>query len=50
MNARGSVAVSCTECPFSRVVAPDDEVLPADVVVEHGREFGHVVSVERLDE
>ena len=37
--------VDCQECAFSRTVHPDDGTLPADVVVEHGRETGHKLAV-----
>ena len=41
--------LDCTECHFSRVVRFDDDVLPAEVVVEHGRETGHRVAISRTD-
>lgn len=44
------VRVDCTDCPFSRVVDPDDDVEPADVIVEHGRETGHTVVPSPLDD
>lgn len=41
--------IECTECPFSEVVADEDDRLPADVVREHGEESGHKLSVEFPD-
>lgn len=37
--------IDCQECAFSKTVHPEDGALPADVVVEHGRETGHKLSV-----
>lgn len=37
--------VVCQDCPFSAVVAEDDDRLPADIVTEHGKETGHKLSV-----
>lgn len=42
--------VSCSECPFSRIVEPDEERLPADVLTAHGQETGHKLAVNRIDE
>lgn len=44
------IRVDCTECYFSRIVEPEDGVVPAEVVVDHGRERGHKLSTTRLDE
>lgn len=38
------VRVDCTECPFSKVVEKREEK-PADVIVEHGKETGHTLTV-----
>ena len=42
--------VECQECPFKRTIDPDDDDLPADIVVEHGNETGHKLEVESLDD
>lgn len=42
--------VDCQECDFSKAVTPDDGILPADVVVEHGRATGHKLSVGSVEE
>ena len=42
------VELDCTECHFSRVVTIDGDELPAEVVVRHGEETGHHVSVREL--
>ena len=42
--------VECKECRFSRVVGPDDDRLPGEVVIEHGDETGHRLDVEPLED
>jgi len=42
--------VECTECTFSEIVCEDDDVLPADVIIEHGRDTGHKLSISDLDD
>lgn len=41
--------IDCQECAFSKTVHPDDGKLAADVVVEHGRETGHKLSVSAIE-
>ena len=41
--------VECTDCPFSRVVDDEDDELPAEVLIEHGRETGHTLTVSPAD-
>lgn len=43
-------SIECQECGFSETVHPEDGRLPADVVVEHGRDTGHKLSVGTLEE
>ncbi|MFB6164619.1 MAG: hypothetical protein ABEJ31_05620 [Haloarculaceae archaeon] len=46
MTASGKeMIVDCQECPFREVVAVCEETTPAAVVVAHGRETGHTLSV-----
>lgn len=45
-----SVRVVCSDCGYSHVVHPDDDDCPADYILEHGRETGHHLSTESLDE
>lgn len=47
---RQRMRVECTDCSFVRVVAPEDDVLPADVLIEHGRETGHTLNAEPVEE
>ena len=47
---RREARVECQGCNFRAVVAPSDNRLPADVVVEHGRESGHKLSVRRVED
>lgn len=47
---RQKIRVDCTECPFSKIVDPDDDELPADVVVEHGQQTGHKLSIDPIEE
>lgn len=37
--------IVCTDCSFSWTMETDDERLPADVIIEHGRENGHTLQV-----
>lgn len=41
--------VDCKDCHFSRVVDADDDELPGEVLVRHGRETGHTLRTSRLD-
>lgn len=50
MEERRETRVECQICGFSRIVSPDDDETPADVIVEHGRETGHTLAIEVLDE
>lgn len=45
VEAISEALIECQDCAFSKTVHPDDGTLPADVVVEHGRETGHKLSV-----
>lgn len=42
--------VDCTDCPFSKIIPLDGEVIPAEVVIEHGQEYGHKLSVNPIEE
>lgn len=46
----GPIRIECTECQFARTVSPDEDVLPADVIVEHGDETGHTLNATLLKE
>lgn len=37
------VRVECTDCPFVEVVDPEEDRQPADVIIDHGSETGHIV-------
>lgn len=43
-------SIECQECAFLKTIHPDDGTLPADVVVEHGKETGHKLSVGAIEE
>lgn len=45
VGAISEALIDCQECGFSKTVRPEDGTLPADVVVEHGKETGHKLSV-----
>lgn len=49
-KVKRAARVVCQDGPFSEVVHPDEEKLPADIVVEHGRETGHNSRVEYPNE
>ena len=40
--------VECTECQFSTIVEPGGDREPTDIVIEHGKEMGHKLSVKPL--
>lgn len=42
--------VDCDDCAFSKVVPTDADVQPAEIVVEHGQERGHTLSIEPVEE
>lgn len=45
-----TMKVTCRECAFKQVVHPDDEELPSEVVIEHGKQTGHKLEVAPLRE
>lgn len=42
--------VECQECDFTTIVSDDDDRIPADVVIAHGKESGHKLSVTTIEE
>lgn len=44
-----NVVIKCEECGFRREFGPDDDGLPADVVVSHGQETGHRLTVDEAE-
>lgn len=50
IESQQQMRVECTDCSFARVVAPDEDVLPADVLIEHGRETGHTLNAVPVEE
>lgn len=44
------VRVECQECPYTRIVEEDSELLPGEIVIRHGKETGHKLRVEYLEE
>lgn len=50
MVTEQSARVECQECHFSAVVTEADDRIPADVVIAHGKESGHKLSVTPIEE
>ena len=50
MGEQEAARVECRECWFSADVAPGDDRSPAEVVIAHGRESGHKLSVTSLED
>ncbi|MGZ0746002.1 hypothetical protein [Haloparvum sp. AD34] len=50
MTDAEKLRVDCDDCAFSEVVPTDGDVEPAEVVVEHGRDRGHTLSIEPVDD
>lgn len=50
MEPGTSARVECQECQFSETVRAGDGRVPADIVIEHGRESGHKLSVTTVVE
>lgn len=50
MSDSSTVKIECTECPYSQLVHPEDDALPAEVIVEHGRETGHKLTTANVHE
>lgn len=50
MSQEQAVLIECGDCPFSTTVKPEDNELPADVLVDHGREYGHILSIHKIEE
>ena len=46
---RQRIRVVCTECAFSTVIDTGEES-PAETVVEHGRNTGHKLSTEEIED
>ena len=42
--------VECRDCLFSTIVQSGADERPADVVIEHGRETGHKLQSEPLEQ
>lgn len=42
--------IECSECQFLRIISPDDDELPAEIVIEHGKKTGHTLSTEPVDD
>ncbi|USZ68216.1 hypothetical protein NGM10_00385 [Halorussus salilacus] len=42
--------VSCRDCSFEQVVDACGDTKPADVLVEHGQQTGHTLSVSKVGE
>lgn len=49
MKNTDGMRVECTECDFSRVVRDGDGDHPSDIVIDHGRETGHKLSVSSIE-
>lgn len=41
--------LDCNDCSFCEVVRPEDDILPWEIVVEHGDDTGHSLSLTVLD-
>lgn len=39
--------VECRECDFARTIRPDDDELPSAVLIRHGRETGHKLTLSK---
>jgi hypothetical protein len=44
------VRLSCRDCSFEKVVGPEEDVKPADVLIEHGQRTGHELNVSRVED
>ena len=44
------VRVSCRDCSFEKVIGPEDDVKPADVLIEHGQQTDHKLAVSRIED
>ena len=47
---RTRIRVSCRDCSFERVVDTRGDTKPADVLVDHGQQTGHTLSVSKVEE
>lgn len=50
MEQEQTARIECQECDFTTLVPADDEEIPADVVIAHGKESGHKLSVTTIAE
>lgn len=50
MEPETATRVECQECQFSALVREGDGRIPADVVIEHGKESGHKLAVTSVVE
>lgn len=41
--------IDCQDCGFRRETAHSDDEPPADVIISHGRDTGHKLSVDQQD-
>lgn len=42
--------VECKECSYTKIIHSDDDDLPSDIIIEHGRVTGHRLTVSELKE
>lgn len=45
-----AILVTCLDCPFEREVGPEDDRLPADVLVEHGKSHNHKLTIRPVED
>ena len=43
------ILIDCRDCGFRRETTHADDEQPADVIIDHGRDTGHKLSVDEQD-
>jgi hypothetical protein len=44
----GEIQIECHECQFGQTLHGTEDKSPAEIIIEHGRESGHVLEIVRI--
>lgn len=44
------IIIDCRDCQFNRRINPEDDESPPDIVLRHGRRYGHTMNIDAIEE